>query len=220
MTYKNSDQSSLRKPLPLLCALCIRWSANGPWAACQAGFEAATTIDLTRLETFRSIPSCCREGDTKQEIIPPWACGHVMCGAQRSPGFSLCESDMLESRWMGAIRMLQEQGSAPERSWSKPLLFPRRRLVDLRWHKHRLMNIWSHPGLHLTQLAQTQRAAAQQFGTACENICSCLAPTIFFFSLLKEGHAEGMRGEYVNVLFVYWCHLHQFQTFQKEIALF
>lgn len=143
------------------------------------------SIGYNRSETFCSVSSCCR-GDIKQETIPPWACGHVMCEAQHSPGFSLCENDMLVSRWMGAIRMLQEQVSAPERSWSKRLLFPRRRLVDSRWHKHRLMNIWSHPGLHLTQLAQTQRAAAQQFWTVCENICLRLAPTTLFFSWLKE----------------------------------
>ncbi len=144
---------------------------------------------------------------------PPWACGHVMCEAQHGPGLSLCESDMLGSRWMCAIRMLQEQGRAPEKSWSKRLLFPRRRLVDSRWHKHRLMNIWSHPGLHLTQLAQTQRTAAQQYLLA-----SGAHHILFFF--VKGGHGEGKQGEYENVLFVYWCRLYHIQVLQREKALF
>lgn len=54
MTNKNLDQSSLRKPLPLLCAPCIRWSANGPWAACQAGFEAVTKSNKTWNFSFHS----------------------------------------------------------------------------------------------------------------------------------------------------------------------
>lgn len=212
--------SDLQKFWPILFTkACAAFVCSTHQVVRQTGFEAATTIDLTRFETFRSVPSHCREGDKKQKTIPPWACGHVMCEAQRSPGFSLCESDMLESRWMGAIRMLQEQGSAPERSWSKRLLFLRRRLVDLWWHKHRLMNIWSHPGLRLTQLAQTQRAAAQQFGTACENICSCLAPTILFFFFVKRtrrGKARGIRKCPICLLMP----SAPFSDFQKEIALF